>query len=92
VNLVGRAGYIEGQTSPGGSSKIALYRNLRGLNKLVRTERIDSIALPKLGGGIGSMDWYETRGLIHSQLGDLLIPIYVYVGGREGQLAFEPGR
>jgi O-acetyl-ADP-ribose deacetylase (regulator of RNase III) len=92
VNLIAREGTTNKRSKPGSSSKINLLRNLRELNRLAKTGRWDSIAVPKLGSEFGGMDWYEVRGLIHSQLGDLLIPVYVYVGGRAGQIAFEPGK
>ena len=92
VNLIAREGGRDQNTASGSPSKINLNRNLRELNKLAKTQRWDSVAIPKLGRGTGGLDWYEVRGMIHSQLGDLLIPIYVYVGGRDGQLAFEPGK
>lgn len=72
-------------------SKIAVHRTLRKLNKLVADERISSIALPKIGSGVGGIDWMEVRGMMHSQLGELLIPLFVYVTELDGMLASEPG-
>jgi len=87
VNLIAREGTTSKRSKPGSSSKINLLRNLRELNRLAKTGRWDSIAAPKLGSEFGGMGWYEVRGLIH-----FLIPVYVYVGGRAGQIAFEPDK
>lgn len=72
-------------------NKIAVHRAFRAVNKLVVDERLSSIALPKIGSGAGGIDWLEVRGMMHSQLGELLIPLFVYVTELEGMLASEPG-
>lgn len=71
--------------------KIAVHRAFRALNKLVVEERLTSIALPKIGSGPGGIDWLEVRGMMHSQLGELLIPLFVYITELDGMLASEPG-
>lgn len=71
--------------------KIAVHRTFRAVNKLLVDERIGSIALPKIGSGAGGIDWLEVRGMMHSQLGELLIPLFVYVTALDGMLASEPG-
>lgn len=72
-------------------NKIAVHRAFRAVNKLVVDERLSSIALPKIGSGAGGIDWLEVRGMMHSQLGELLIPLFVYVTELDGMLASEPG-
>ena len=72
-------------------NKIAVHRALRAVNKLVVDERLSSIAIPKIGSGAGGIDWLEVRGMMHSQLGELLIPLFVYVTPLDGMLASEPG-
>jgi len=71
--------------------KIAVHRAFRAVNKLVVDERLSSIAMPKIGSGAGGIDWLEVRGMMHSQLGELLIPLFVYVTPLDGMLASEPG-
>ena len=92
VNLIVKEDVNKKPSGLGSSLKTNLLRNLRELNRLAKTGRWDSIAIPKLGSGTSGLDWYEVRALIHSQLGDLLIPVYIYVDGRGGQIAFEPGK
>ncbi len=76
---------------PGRPHKIAVNRAFRALNKLVVDERLSSIAMPMIGSGAGGLDWPEVRGMMHSQLGELLIPVFVYTTELEGMLASEPG-
>lgn len=91
VNLVTQEGGDPELKRKGRPTKIAIHRALRALNKLVLEERLPSIAMPKLGGGFGGVDWLEVRGMMHSQLGNLLIPLFVYVTELDGMLASEPG-
>ncbi|HCO59513.1 MAG TPA: Appr-1-p processing protein, partial [Porticoccaceae bacterium] len=51
---------------------------LRALKKIIGKEKVDSLALPRLGTGVGGLDWEEVEPLIEKQLGDLDIPVYVY--------------
>ena len=76
---------------PSRPEKIAVHRAFRALNKVVADKRLSSIAMPMVGSGIGGIDWLEVRGMMHSQLGELLIPVFVYVSVRDGMLASEPG-
>lgn len=76
---------------PSRPDKIAVNRAFRAMNKLVVEERLTSIAMPKIGSGVGGIDWLEVRGMMHSQLGEMLIPVFVYVTELDGMLASEPG-
>tara|TARA_B110000091_G_C13770172_1_gene456290 strand:+ start:1218 stop:1655 length:438 start_codon:yes stop_codon:yes gene_type:complete len=72
-------------------NKIAVHRALRAVNKLVIDERFNSIAIPRIGSGVGGIDWLEVRGMMASQLGELIIPLFVDVTALDGMLAREPG-
>lgn len=76
---------------PGRPTKLAIHQSLRALNRLALEERLPSIALPRLGEGAGGVDWLEVREMMHSQLGNLLIPLFVYERDVPGMLATEPG-
>ncbi|MDP6652893.1 MAG: macro domain-containing protein [Gammaproteobacteria bacterium] len=76
---------------PGRPQKIAVNRPFRTLNKLVVDEHIKSVSMPKIGTGAGGLDWHEVRGMMDSQLGELLIPLFIYVLELDGQVASEPG-
>lgn len=71
--------------------KIAVNRVFRRLAKLATDLRFKSIAMPKVASGHGALDWYEVKGMVDSQLGELLIPLFIYVVELDGQVASEPG-
>jgi O-acetyl-ADP-ribose deacetylase (regulator of RNase III) len=50
---------------------------------------VKSIALPRLATGAGGLDWDKVRPLITHHLGDLNIPVYVYVTYRKGEAGKE---
>lgn len=91
VNMITKEADAEDPTRIGRPSKIGVHRSLRALNKMALAERFASIAIPKIGTGIGGLDWDEVRAMMHSQLGELLIPTFVYVSELDGQVASEPG-
>ncbi len=71
--------------------KIALNRCLKALNALYHDRRFSSMAMPMLGAGERGLDWPEVKDMMNSQLGDLLIPIFIYTKQLDGQLAHESG-
>jgi len=64
---------------------------LSALVKIIATEKLTSIALPRLATGVGDLDWDDVWPLIENNLGDLAIPVYVYAVYHPGQPADEPG-
>ena len=91
VNLITQEGGDPELQRQGRPTRIAIHRALRELASLAVEERLSSIAIPKLGGGFGGVDWLDVRGMMHNQLDTLLIPLFVYVTELEGMLASEPG-
>ena len=63
---------------------------MKALRKWVEAEGVDSLALPRLATGVGGMDWADVSALIEKHLGDLAIPVYVYVTFHQGESASEP--
>lgn len=53
--------------------------------------RVKSLAMPRIASGTFGLDWSKVHCMLQSQLGDLFIPIFVYVQELEGQVASEPG-
>ena len=51
---------------------------------------VKSIALPRLATVAGGLDWDQVRPLITHHLGDLAMPVYVYVTYRKGEAGKEP--
>lgn len=79
----------EGHSKPGRASVSNVRHALKALRKFVDDEAITSIALPKLATGVGGLDWVEVEPLIVDHLGDLTIPVIVYVTFHKGEAAAE---
>lgn len=62
---------------------------LKDLRKVIEKESLSSIALPRLATGVGGLDWSDVMPLIKHHLGDIKIPVYVYVEYHPGQKAKE---
>lgn len=62
---------------------------LKALSKVIETENIKSVALPRLATGVGGLEWNDVKPLIEKHLGHLPIPVYVYVTFRSGVRAQE---
>ncbi len=76
---------------PGRATEASVNHCLRRLQHELEKGEIESIALPKLATGVGGLKWEEVRPLIHSHLGDLKIPVFVYTQYQRGVQATEPG-
>ncbi len=72
----------------------ATYNNIRhaldALVKLITTKKLTSIAIPKLGTGLGDLEWDDVWLLIEKHLADVEIPVYVYAVYIPSQTAEEP--
>ena len=65
---------------------------LQALKKLAAKEKFRSIALPRLGTGVGGIEWTEVLPIIYEVLHDLTIPVYVYVAYKAKKQAIETHR
>jgi O-acetyl-ADP-ribose deacetylase (regulator of RNase III) len=74
---------------PGKASLANVNHCLRRLRHVIESEAITSLALPAVATGVGGLDWKEVKPLIVQHLGDLPIPIYVYVTYHAGIQAAE---
>lgn len=74
---------------PGKASTQNVNHCLRELRKLIESEKITSLALPRLATGVGGLDWSQVEPLIQQHLGSLSIPIYVYTTYQKGVKAAE---
>ena len=83
------AAYDHG-AKPGRASAENLNHALKALRKWVESESVESLALPRLATGVGGMDWADVLPLIEKHLGDLAIPVYIYVTYHQGEQASEP--
>ena len=90
INLLTQEGSHKAGNKPGKTTEPSVNHALRALKKIIQKEKFSSVALPRLATGVGGLDWDQVRPLIHNQLGELDIPIYVYVKFVQGSKAVEP--
>ncbi len=74
---------------PGGASLQHVSHALRALRKIIREEKLKSVALPRLATGVGGLKWEDVKPLIYNALEDTDADIYVYSTFRKGQTAEE---
>jgi len=90
VNLFTQEGAYDHGSKPGHAKLSHVNHALHALRNFVQEEKIDSLALPRLACGMTGLDWNEVKPLIENQLGDLGIPVFVYVTYQKGVKANEP--
>lgn len=88
--LINEAALGKGE-QPGGARTEHVDRALRELRHLLESERFASLALPRLATGARGMDWHVVQPLIEYHLGELALPIYIYIRYEKGVQAIEPG-
>ncbi len=88
--LVNEAPKSKGE-KPGRARAEHVDRALRELRYLLESELFASLALPRLATGAGGLDWHVVRPLIEYHLGELALPIYIYIHYEKGMQAIEPG-
>ena len=75
---------------PGAASAQHVGHALKQLARLAATEKLTSLALPRLATGVGGMDWKDVRPLIEQHLAPLGIPVILYTTYAAGRAAEEP--
>ncbi len=90
INLLTQEGGYEHGSKPGKATLSNVNHALRELAKIVRKEKIESLALPRLATGVGGLDWSEVWPLMQERLGELDIPVYVYTEYHADMKADEP--
>ena len=90
VNLFTQDGAYDRGSKPGHATLSQVNHTLHALRTFVHEEKPGSLALPRLACGVGGLDWDEVKTLVERQLGDLDIPVYVYVNYQKGVKASEP--
>lgn len=89
VNLLTQEAPLNHHANPGRASVHNVNHALKELRYLIEKEEFASVALPRLATGVGGLDWEDVYPLIKKHLGDLKIPIFVYVTYRAGEQAHE---
>ncbi len=77
--------------NPGRATLENVNRCLKALSKMIESENIKSVALPRLATGVGGLEWKDVKPLIEKQLGHLPVLVYVYTTFRSGVRAQEEG-
>jgi O-acetyl-ADP-ribose deacetylase (regulator of RNase III) len=90
INLMTQEPAPDNKAHPGKATAHNVNHALKELRAMIEREKISSVALPKLATGVGGLDWDEVEPLIESQLGDLGIPVIVYVAYEKDKKAAEP--
>lgn len=90
INLLTQEAAYDTGARPGKASLDHVNHALRALRRLVEEEAIASLALPRLATGVGGLDWKDVRPLVERHLGDLPVPVSVYVQYAKGVVAEEP--
>ena len=90
VNLFTREAAYGVGSKPGHAKLSHVNHSLHALRVFLKKEKMASVALPRLACGMTGLDWNEVKPLIEKQLGDLGIPVYVYVTYQKGVKATEP--
>lgn len=90
VNLLTQEAAPAHHAKPGKATLAHVNHALRDLAHLVESEKIPSLALPRLATGVGGLDWAEVRPLVEKHLGAFSIPVCVYETYRPGVAAAEP--
>ncbi|MCC6670868.1 MAG: macro domain-containing protein [Planctomycetes bacterium] len=82
----------DAHSHPGRARSDHVNHALRNLARAIEQERVASLALPRIGTGVGGLDWEVVKPLFAHHLGGLKIPVYVYESYRRGERAAEPPR
>lgn len=90
VNLFTQDAAYDHGSKPGNASLSQVNHTLHALRNFAQKEKLTSLALPRLACGVGGLNWDDVKPLIEKQLGDLDIPVYVYVTYQKGVKASEP--
>jgi len=92
VNLFTQDGAYDHGSKPGHATLSHVNHVLHALRSFAQKEKLGSLALPRLACGVGGLNWDEVKQLIEKQLGDLNMPVYVYVNYQKGVKANEPAK
>lgn len=89
INLLTQEPAIGKSGHPGKANLPNVNHALRELSKMVKKQKIKSLAIPRLATGVGALDWDDVRPIVYKRLEELEIPIYIYTTFVAGQQASE---
>ncbi len=89
INLMTQDPAPDNHAHPGKATAHNVTHALKELRRIIEEQGITSVALPRLATGVGGLEWADVEPLIESHLGDLRIPVIVYVTYEQGVKAAE---
>lgn len=90
VNLITQEGGHDHGSRPGKASLKGIRDGLKSLARIIKKESIESLAAPRIGTGVGGLDWADVKPIFEERLGELNIPVYIYEEFQAGVQADEP--
>ena len=78
INLITHENTLERENHYYKATLKHIKHTLAALVKIIHHEKLASLAFPKMGTGLGDLDWDDVRPLIEQQLGHLAIPVFIY--------------
>ena len=88
-NLLTQEGEHTHGAKPGRATVTNVNHSLRNLRHELEKTDCRSLAMPRLATGVGGLEWSDVYPLIVQHLGDLKIPIFLYVTYHQGQAGRE---
>ncbi len=92
ANLITQEGGYGHGARPGKATVKHVRDSLKALIRIIKKEKIVSVALPKIATGVGGLDWDDVRPVIEDKFADIDIPVYVYTEFHADQQAQEPNQ
>ena len=89
INLMTQDPAPDNNAHPGKATTHNIIHALKELRRILQSDSISSVALPRLATGVGGLEWSDVEPLIESHLGDLDIPVVVYETYEHGVKAAE---
>lgn len=89
VSLFTQQAAYDSGSSPGKATLENVNHCLRELRKEVEQQKLTSLAITRVATGVGGLNFKDVRPLLDKHLGDLKIPIFLYVKFHAGQKAAE---
>ncbi len=89
ANLFTRDGAYDHGSKPGHATLSHVNHALHALRNLAQKEKFSSLALPRLACGLSGLDWDDVKPLIETHLGNLGVPVYLYLNYQKGVRAAE---
>ena len=89
INLMTQEPAPDHKAHPGKATSHNVGHALRELAKIIESEGVRSVALPRLATGVGGLEWDVVEPLIAQHLDSVTVPVIVYEHYEQGVKAAE---